>query len=1044
MNIPRSLCEGRYSVKQVLGRSERSIVYECYDIQTETRVAVKVLSVGGPNPEIARAMYRREVGALRGFEHPFVVQMQHYQPEEEAGRLNIVLELIPGGKTLEDLIRAGDPTLDPLARTMRWRLEQALGLLGVLVTAHQRNIVHRDVKPRNILVDRDQQQLRLVDFGIARILENYGRGAAGETLRDFYTRPYAAPEQVLRQDTSFPADFHAFGVVLAAMLAWRLPEADFNAEKLPDLLAEVDPEHRAVLDHLTPLVQQLLAADAGRRPGAAEVERALRVALDAVVEREVVRVVLTSTARRKAQDCGLSGPLLDDLNHGLRIFYEPEIEHKKWSIVCLGRLGRARLAADADQPEKLKLVDYYLPHPPDHARQREQASSAPFLLVEGDGPGIGLIEFAYEEFQRGQARHAEQGEIDALLDVANYILEQQRERLGAIRVRYALAEPDGEPAAKTRHVTDEFLVLTVLAAELPAPGEQPAHVAADLDRLDEHLTPDSCFTLGGKELGAAHSYEPERRALTLRLRRAATIPVQGDLVCEDLAQRTALDRQDKAIDTFEAGRAVNARLARLLLHPEKNTLDERAPVELLQPLSPPLEVADMVSRCLAAKDIFMVQGPPGTGKTTFITEVMMQLLRRDPQARILLASQGNEAVQNAVDALRAEDIRLGSRWRIVRDRSSLRSRNAPAVGFDYDFAEWARRTIERCTEAAHALPTGLASTRRKQLEDILANWRQKLAKVPDAKQDYAESVQVWAMTLLRVPTLWKRMRDVRFDYVIIDEAARATTSELLVAMIAGERFILVGDHRQLPPFLATETRSDLIRAGHDPERAARSLFEDLFERINPDNRTTLRRQFRMHRSIGAVIGELYYPEVGLETGVADAERTLALPAFDGPSRIFWVDIVEGRERRSDASKSRWNFEEVDAIEALLVGWEQELAARGGAYTIGVIAAYADQREKLVDRVRPGGKRWRALTIRIDTVHAFQGKQDDIILYSLVRANTQDLRFVGDPRLLNVAFSRAKRLLVVVGHRDTAMQDRELAAFIRKIPDANILSPRRKS
>src|SRR5690606_11663572 len=121
--------------------------------------------------------------------------------------------------------------------------------------------------------------------------------------------------------------------------------------------------------------------------------------------------------------------------------------------------------------------------------------------------------------------------------------------------------------------------------------------------------------------------------------------------------------------------------------------------------------------------------------------------------------------------------------------------------------------------------------------------------------------QVWAMTLLRVPSLYRRMRNVRFDAVIIDEAARATTSELLVALVTGERFILVGDHKQLPPFFDTETRQDLAEAGVDVDRASRSLFEDMFERIGDDNKTTLQRQFRMHRSIGKMIGDLYYPEV---------------------------------------------------------------------------------------------------------------------------------------------------------------------------------------
>ena len=75
MAVPRTLCEGRYKVKDVLGRSEHSTVYECFDPERDERIAIKVLSVSGPNPEIAREMFKREVGALKGFEHPHLVQM---------------------------------------------------------------------------------------------------------------------------------------------------------------------------------------------------------------------------------------------------------------------------------------------------------------------------------------------------------------------------------------------------------------------------------------------------------------------------------------------------------------------------------------------------------------------------------------------------------------------------------------------------------------------------------------------------------------------------------------------------------------------------------------------------------------------------------------------------------------------------------------------------------------------------------------------------------------------------------------------------------
>lgn len=1065
---PRTLCEGRYKVKDVLGRSEHSTVYECYAPERDERVAVKVLSVAGPNPQIAREMFKREVGSLKGFEHPHVVQMLDYMAEEDAGRLNIVLEVVPGGATLEDLI-AGGPS-SPLTGTLRWRIEQALGLLQVLVRAHARGVIHRDVKLRNVLLDREQHRLKLVDFGIARILENYGRGATAQTLRDFYSRPFAAPEQVLQRDTSFPADLYAFGVVLASLLAWRLPAPSFAADTLGDFLDAFKAEHadKEGIAEVEAIVRGLLRADPAVRPKAAEVERALRAALDGLVERTPVRVIMTNKPRQRARDLGLATSLLEDVNQGLRVIYAPERDGKSWSLICIGRQGQVRLVPDEQWKAKLKVVDYFQPHPTTHARDRERAVAAPFLLVEGEGSAEALIDFAWQDHQERERARAEQAKRDSMLEVASFILRKQRERLESIRIRYSLDDDESEkqsaaalepwkqkllamsssPVPKperteTLHVkSGELLRVKVLAVQAGRADDASPDVADDVvpPDLEDMIGPDSTFSYNGKNVGTAYGYDHATRTLTLKLQRAVTLPRDGELTCEDVAQRTSLDRQDKAITTFRADEAVNARLPKLLMQPETNALDEREPLDLVQQdLEPADDVADLVSRALAARDIFLLQGPPGTGKTTFITEVICQLLRKDPFARILLASQANEAVNNAVDAVREQNDKLGERWRIVRDHRQEPGRSSPK-GFDYDFAAWAEETSSRCAREAASLPESLEGTQREAVAEALKNWRDKLGKLPDVRQDYAESVQVWAMTLLRVPTLWQRMRDVRFDYVIIDEAARATTAEMLVAMVTGARFLLVGDHRQLPPFFDTETKTDLRDAEIDVERASKSLFEDLFERMPQTNRATLRRQFRMHRSIGKLVADLYYPEIGIEHGVPDEKRTLDLADFGGEQRVFWFDVAEGRERQTQGSTSRWNHEEVVAIEQVLKGWEAELRRKDLTYSVGIIAAYYDQRAKLLDRIRPHHPQlWKALRIRIDTVDAFQGKQDDIMLYSMVRANTSELRFIADRRRLNVAFSRAKRLLVIVGHRDTAKLQPDLHRVVNAIPAGAVLT-----
>jgi hypothetical protein len=1057
MQEPRTLCEGKYKVKQVLGQSPYSKVYECYDAERDERVAIKVLSLADAHPEIAREMYRREVGALDGVTHPHIVQMFRYEPEEAAGRMNIVLELVPGGQTLAQLI-GGQATL-PAASSLHWRLAQLLGLLQAIEHAHGRKIIHRDIKPSNVLLDREQQVLKLADFGIARILENYGRPNTGATLREFYSRPFAAPEQVMGQDTSFPADLHAFGVLVASMLAWRVPEPGFTSEEVAAFLATFvereGGEGRPALTQKVPdLVRRLLLTNPRERPRAAEVEVVLREALAETMDRQPIPVAVTHRVRAKAQEFGASPTeVLRDLSGGLRVGYEKDREADRFCIKAYGTRfqGRLALELEAGGVHSVVLVDVLKPMPAELAQWRERAWAAPFTLVEGRGSANPLVTFVWDEQQKVEAAKNQREGREAQVDLARFILESQRARLPLMRVTYQLEASGDElpaqspvfeaaghrsasaPTQTPMQVVDGELlkvkVHSVREGRTADIGDAPMHTDSIPADWEDGLSSETAFSFKNKHFAYFHAYDLERKLLTLRLIRRMTLPVEGELQSEDIATKTALDRQDAALSTFIDEAAVNPRLARLLMTPEENTLDEVTPITLSQPLEPADAMADLVARALAARDFFLVQGPPGTGKTTFITEVVTQILARTPEARILLASQANEAVNNAMDRLKEVDAEGCREWRLVRDQRATDER---PDGFEYEFRVWAEKTRASCAEAATDQPTKVAAA--------LQVWRDKLPYIPDAKFAYAAAVQVWGMTLLRTPALAKYLPEVRFDHVIIDEAARATPAELMVALVTGKRFLLVGDHRQLPPFLDTETVEDLKQADIDPDLARHSLFEQMFDKVPERNRHTLKRQYRMHKSIGDFVGALYYPDIGLETGVADSARTFPIPRFGAGHRVFWLDVAEGQHQKQHDGTSLYNQEEVVAIERALQGLEQPLRLAGERFTVGIIAAYAEQARRLRQRIQPQSKkRWQALTIRIHTVDAFQGKQDDVIFYSNVKAHTAELRFVSDPRRLNVAFSRAKRLLVIVGHRETAEHSPQLARVLEHIPPSNILT-----
>ncbi|MBI3723618.1 protein kinase [bacterium] len=1046
-----SFRQGRYQVVSVLGRSHYATVYEAHDRTADERVAVKVLSLAGTHREIADAMFRKEVGALTGFEHPAVVRLLDHFAEPDANRLGIVLELVPGGKTLETMISDVEAGRAP-RRTLRWRLEQLTALLDGLGSAHRRNVVHRDVKLANVLVNEQHDVLKLADFGIARLLENYGRGEGSPTLREFYTRPFAAPEQVLRGDATFASDLHAFGLVAACLLAWRVPPPDFAASELPRLVEQLRHEVRdpGAFDEVERSLGALLAPDPAHRPRLHEVARLLRSLLDRVGERASVPIRLTKTARDRAREngCPTEAAALHDLNDGLRARYEPASDRRtgaeSFTIRCYGKGLWAQLLPDDVDPHQLAVVNVGRNPPNIHANHRERALAVPLTLTVGNGSAAALVDPLFAEYQAERRRDEERRQKESLLAVAQFILARQRRRLLSLKVRYHAPghEPVGVPGGpspeaptSTIDARGDFIGIRVLAVE---PTDDAAEASDDLaetwtDRLDER----SPFFLGGDKLGTFHAYDRDTAVLSIRLSGRRRVPRDGELECKDIALDTALRRQEKALYKFFDDDCANPRLGRLLLHPEENRLGEILPRDLFQDLEPRQEMQALVERALAAEDCFLVQGPPGTGKTTFIAEVVAQILTQRPDARILLTSQANEAVDNALSALRDVAKKRGVEWRLLRDVSADRADKGAMATFEETFREWVARTRERSrkalAEATHALePTKLAA-----IQKALARWTERLDRAPDVKQDYAESVQVFGVTCLRVPRLWEILREVQFDWVVVDEAAKATPAEILVPLVVGKRFVLVGDHRQLPPFLDTETEQDVVAADMEVERARRSLFEDLFGRIPETNRRTLRRQYRMHRSIGEFVGKLYYEDVGgLETGVTDSERTLAIGRFDRPNRVFWID-VNGSERTEGTSY--WNQAEADAIHALLKRADQELRGKAVGYTVAVIAPYAAQVRRLQQAVLPGARSWSALTIRIATVDAFQGKQDDLVVYSMVRTGGGEKRFLSDRRRLNVAFSRAKRLLLVVGHKASAERSPELLRAINLIPRENVLA-----
>lgn len=285
-----------------------------------------------------------------------------------------------------------------------------------------------------------------------------------------------------------------------------------------------------------------------------------------------------------------------------------------------------------------------------------------------------------------------------------------------------------------------------------------------------------------------------------------------------------------------------------------------------------------------------------------------------------------------------------------------------------------------------------------------------------------------------------------FDVVIIDEVSKATPPELLLPMLKGKKVVLVGDHHQLPPLVGQDTMDEVLEDIEDPKEKAElksilkeSIFERLFKELPSDSKTTLRIQYRMHEHIMETINPFYREKnyglaCGLTNSDVDRDHLLDGKQFRRGQHIVWYDIPNERgflEEREQHSRSFYNEAELKQIRELMLDLNQATAdaKKEGRLDqhvkkkVGVISFYGEQ-VKRVNRILSQELDLPHLHCRTGTVDKFQGMEMDVIVLSFVRNHQQpdgNIGFLKDYRRLNVALSRARELLMIVGSVDMFTQ-----------------------
>lgn len=478
-----------------------------------------------------------------------------------------------------------------------------------------------------------------------------------------------------------------------------------------------------------------------------------------------------------------------------------------------------------------------------------------------------------------------------------------------------------------------------------------------------------------------------------------------DLMFDEMAYRE-MEAAMKAIIKTEGSRT--AHLRDVLLGYKAPTFTD-AVVDYPPALNASQQKA--LSKIAQAIDVGIIHGPPGTGKTTTLVQAITATVKHEGQ--VLVCAPSNAAVDLLADKLTEQGLRvlrIGHPARVTEQSLSKTLDARIATHEHYKELRNLRRRMEQLRDTALKYKRNFGYAEREQRRQLMQEAKAMKADADVLEfyiiNDLLQNSDVITCTL--VGSSHPILKGKRWKSAFIDEAAQALEPSCWIPILRAERVIFAGDHCQLPPTIKS---NDAARAG-----LAKTLFEKCIER-QPQTASMLHVQYRMHEDIMRFSSRRFYHD---QLIAHETVQHHTLWQHEIPVEFIDTAGCGFTETQDPETLSRYNEEEAH----LLIRQVEKLVRRGDIdawyHTLGIITPYSAQVERLVKLAEASDELVAIAThVTINTVDAFQGQERDIIAISLVRSNDKgEVGFLGDIRRINVALTRARKKLIVIGDSAT--------------------------